>query len=388
MIADAKIFGFGGGSSGELKHFDALKYYATKHNVELRVIALDAPSEYAFPLQLKKNRLIDVCSRVCLHSTYIFLNWLKLRKEVLRYEPDILFLGRSRMGFISKDIKKHNRKIKILSFMANIEYDYVDAYFANKGKRLNGLFKALEKKCVFRDEKNAIKYSDELLYLTERDAKRSEEVYSADPKKKNILPICMENTVELDKTSNVRNVVFIGSLGYEANIESLKWFVNNIWKPYFENKSDIKFIVGGSHPSEELKDMLKRIKNVTLYENFGKPTDIIPKGSLIVAPILAGAGMKVKVAESLSMGLPIAASEEALVGYENAISDDKLGSIVQADSVEQYVDAINKYLNMSSEEIEEIKEQNQELFRKFYSYDVSRKTIEQVIVKTIDTEIY
>lgn len=384
MIADTKIYGYGGGSNEERKNYDALKFFSDKYGSEFKVIALDPPDAYAFPYKLKKNRFIDICSRLCLHSTYIFMNWIKLKKEVLRFGPDILFLGRSRMGFIAKDVKRSRSNAQIVCFMANIECDYVDGYFANKNSRISSLYKALEKRCVFRDEKNAIKYSDELLYLTERDANRSVELYSADPKKKNILPICVKDTVELEKTSSKRTVVFVGSLGYESNVESLTWFVREVWKPHFESHSNIDFIVGGSKPSENLKRFLKDVGNLTLYENFRSQADIIPKESMIVAPILTGAGMKVKVAEALSMGLSIVASEEALVGYENAIINDKLGGVLQADSVEQYVDAINNYLSMSSEKLERIKKQNQELFRKYYSYDVSRSIIEQVIVKWAD----
>ena len=100
MIADTKIFGYGGGSNEERKNFDALKFFSNNYSSDFKIIALDPPDEYAFSEKLKKNRFIDIYSRIFLHSTYIFWNWIKIKKEILLYDADILFLGRSRMGFV------------------------------------------------------------------------------------------------------------------------------------------------------------------------------------------------------------------------------------------------------------------------------------------------
>ncbi|MCC2728841.1 hypothetical protein LK490_23635, partial [Blautia sp. MSK22_86] len=68
-----------------------------------------------------------------------------------------------------------------------------------------------------------------------------------------------------------------------------------------------------------LKQLVTQIPNCVLYENFANLESIVPVQAMVIAPIQKGAGMKVKVAETLSMGLMIAASDEALVGYEKAL---------------------------------------------------------------------
>ena len=60
----------------------------------------------------------------------------------------------------------------------------------------------------------------------------------------------------------------------------------------------------------------------------------------MIAPIAKGAGMKVKVADTLSMGLMIAASDEALVGYEEALTLDLLNGIICANTDSEYKDAL------------------------------------------------
>lgn len=95
----------------------------------------------------------------------------------------------------------------------------------------------------------------------------------------------------------------------------------------------------------------------------------------MLAPIEKGAGMKVKVAETLSMGLMIAASDEALVGYEEAEKEDRLGGILRVNSTEEYKKAINSYMHIADDQLTMIAKQNIELYKKYYSYDRSRKVI-------------
>jgi len=117
--------------------------------------------------------------------------------------------------------------------------------------------------------------------------------------------------------------------------------------------------------------------------DFNELEDFLPQNSLMVAPIPTGAGMKVKVAETLSMGLPIAGSDEALVGYEDAIRDDKLHAIIRANSVDEYVEAINLLFASGEKNLMEIEIQNQQIFCKHYSFDIAKKCIENIMTKII-----
>ena len=69
----------------------------------------------------------------------------------------------------------------------------------------------------------------------------------------------------------------------------------------------------------------------------------------MIAPIEKGAGMKVKVADSLSMGIMVVGSDEALVGYDEAINDDINNSIIRANTPDEYKEAIMSYLCLSQD---------------------------------------
>ena len=113
--------------------------------------------------------------------------------------------------------------------------------------------------------------------------------------------------------------------------------------------------------------------------DFDKPEDFLPQNSLMVAPIPTGAGMKVKVAETLSMGLPIVGSDEALVGYDDAIHEDTLHAISRANSVAEYIEVINRFFDTEVKELLKIEIQNKQIFNKHYSFNIAKICVEDIM---------
>lgn len=375
LISDNKIFGFGGGCLEEKKYYDGLKKYAQKNNIEFKVISPDEKISEKLDLSLKKNKIIDIYVRLKGHSSYIYYNFRINKNKFKNYAPNIVIIGRSRFGYIAKFYKKINPKCKIICNMENVEYDYVDGYFSNNKSIIKKLYVEWEKLCVKRDEKMALKYSDAINFLSLRDKKRTYELYKIKNKKEMILPICLENSRELYLKSNVRNIVFVGSLNYESNVRAVINFIDNVWIKYFNNNTKLNLIIAGSNPTKDIEERVKRLDNCIIHKNFKTLEDIIPKHSLMIAPIEKGAGMKVKVAETLSMGLPIVASDEALVGYELALENCINNSIMRANSDNEYVNAINNFITLSDKQLNDIEVENKKLFEKYYSYNVSRNKI-------------
>ena len=152
-----------------------------------------------------------------------------------------------------------------------------------------------------------------------------------------------------------------------------------MWLPYFRDNKNIRLTIAGSKPTLAVKELIKKADNITLIEDFDDVKDFISKKSLMIAPIAKGAGMKVKVADTLSMGLMIAASDEALVGYEEALNLDLLNGIIRANTDSEYKDALFLYLNSSKDELEAIELQNTNIFDRYYSFKRSRELVALVI---------
>lgn len=380
-ITDNNIMGHGGGCLGARKYYSAIKAYAAKKNASFRVISLGQNMPEAMNVDVVKNRKLDKSARLHGHSNFMYFTWEKHKDKIMAYHADVLFLGRTRLGFIAKELKKVQPEIKIITFVDNIEYDYVDSYFALKKGIKGKILKTIEKYVVRNDEGDAVKYSDRLVYLTHRDVKRCKELYHYNDPCEYILPICLEHTRNLKIKTSKKTVAFIGSLGYGANVSAVEMLIKQVWLPNFAQNDDFQLIIAGGNPIDEIYRWTKLAPNIRLVANFNEPEDFLPQNSLMVAPIPTGAGMKVKVAETLSMGLPIAGSDEALVGYEEAIKDDKLYGIQRANAVEEYVHAIQTFAEMDDGMLLQIECQNVQLFQKYYTFKRAKKLVSELISK-------
>lgn len=98
-------------------------------------------------------------------------------------------------------------------------------------------------------------------------------------------------------------ILFVGAMARKENDEAAKWFIEEIWDS--EPCPNYTFAIAGSNPSHELKTMVAERSNVELL---GFVTDLdatYNESSVVVIPLLRGAGVKFKTLEALISGTPV-----------------------------------------------------------------------------------
>lgn len=343
----------GGGSIGQLKIYNSLKHLLDNGEIaSFKVISPDEYIEYSANLKIIKERKKDLKSRLLFHSNYLYL----YKKEIITYIKNnpinIVILGNSRLGFLINKIKKIKRDVKVISHFDNVEFDYVNCAYKNKLKRL------FEKMCVYRDEKKAAKNSDILATLTDRDINSIIKYYKT-TKKIIKYPVCVSTNDVLEETLDP-NLLFIGSLNYAPNIDAIRSLI----KVFKKQASFKKIIIGGSKPNAELLSLVENEPNVECYFNFKKLSDFAKKGDILVSLLHDGAGMKVKVAEAISVGLLVVGTPETFVGYEDVL--DKGGLFM----VSSEMDLLNILSYLGTRPLSQIlvwAENNKQIFLENYS---------------------
>lgn len=110
------------------------------------------------------------------------------------------------------------------------------------------------------------------------------------------------------------DILFIGSFIHKPNIDSLVWFVKSIF-PLVKNEiKDIKLIVVGSNPTAEILDLGTNDVVVKGYVPDASP--YFENTRIMVAPLRYGAGVKGKVLEAMSYGLPVVTTSIGAEGIE------------------------------------------------------------------------
>ncbi|MBN1464039.1 MAG: glycosyltransferase family 4 protein [Paludibacteraceae bacterium] len=113
---------------------------------------------------------------------------------------------------------------------------------------------------------------------------------------------------------NSKTILFYGNLKRRENHLSAVWFINNVFTNIISKDSTIKFILAGAQPHQELLNYKSNNIEIT---GFLQNTDaVFQKASIFVAPLKFGAGIKIKVLEAMSAGLPVITNTIGIEGID------------------------------------------------------------------------
>ena len=123
-----------------------------------------------------------------------------------------------------------------------------------------------------------------------------------------------------------RDVAFLGGFGHTPNAEAVLYFVRSVMPGLLAAKPDLVFRVYGSRVPPEIEALAS--DNVVIEGFVEDLSEVFDTCRVFVAPLLSGAGIKGKVLESMSRGVPavlspVAAEATGLVhGASTLIAED------------------------------------------------------------------
>ncbi len=139
------------------------------------------------------------------------------------------------------------------------------------------------------------------------------------------------------KPASVFNVLWMGGFGWYPNAEGVKWYADEV-HPHIRDaleESGIVLHFCGSNPPEELRVLHdgSRIKVHGFVDDL-KP--ILDDAHLLIVPLLSGGGIRVKIVEAMSAGIPVLSTSK---GCEGIGATDGVDILV-ADNAVQFAQEI------------------------------------------------
>lgn len=253
---------------------------------------------------------------------------------------DLVFIESTRCGFIF-DEKYRYKFQRSICVVHNVELDYL-LY----NRKWNELFMFIFKKIIRKSEQTTIARCDLLLFLHEFDKKRFEFLYNCNVTKKSYFhPVCsFRPTYSIVPASQREKVIlFMGSLDALFNEIAITKFLNTCWPGLSNYGYTLK--IAGRNPSEKLIATVKQYQFVQTIANPSQDEmmQIIRNARMLILPDETGTGMKLRVAEAMSYGIPIVGTSAGLTGYTNIA---EYGIVV--DSIELMQDAIVSLIDNDS----------------------------------------
>jgi glycosyltransferase involved in cell wall biosynthesis len=127
-----------------------------------------------------------------------------------------------------------------------------------------------------------------------------------------------------------QDIVFIGGFQHTPNVDAAIFLTNEILPSIKKQIKNVKLFIVGSNPPDQVKALASEDTIVTGYV-----PDIAPyfeRFKVMIAPIRYGAGIRGKITESMSFGLPVVTTTLGAEGLDMIEGD----SILIANSPEEF----------------------------------------------------
>ena len=173
--------------------------------------------------------------------------------------------------------------------------------------------------------------------------------------------------------SESNGILFFGAMDRPENYESAVWFIENVFIPHLQDNH--VFYIVGNKPHHVLDKYKSERIAVT-----GFVPDIrqyLSKSFCMAAPLTMGAGIKVKVIEAMSAGLPVLANDIAIEGIPAVNNVHYLYCRNPGD----YAAAVGR-IDKDRAGLREISANAKKLVADVFNLDKSYSTYKQAIYKT------
>ncbi len=131
-------------------------------------------------------------------------------------------------------------------------------------------------------------------------------------------------------------LLFVGSMDYHANADSVIWFAQSVWPEISRKFPSLKFNIVGRSPGRDVQLLASDKIHVTGTVNDVRP--FYADAVAVIVPLRVGGGTRLKILEAMAMGVPVISTA---LGAEGVAATDGR-EILLADSAEEMIEALDR----------------------------------------------
>jgi len=249
-----------------------------------------------------------------------------VRDLVKQHDFDVIHtdqLSMAQFGWMAKNwqqIESPDRKSPYLIFDAhNATWTIVDRMRSHVLSIARPLI-SLEKKKIQKYEDWLITNFDHTLAVSEIDKTA---LLSLQPSNKelnekiSVIPIAIDTNqiTPVKQTEQSLQILTVGSLHYPPNADGIRWFINNVFSLIIAKKTSAGLTIIGKNPPADFYESAAKYPGKILITGYVENlTPYFEKAALLVVPVLAGGGMRVRILEGFARQLPVVTTTIGLEG--------------------------------------------------------------------------
>lgn len=341
-------------SGGKIRSYNLLRQLRARHEVTLlsyypgeRDAVYDAELRSAFPaaitLQIPPTRetpvrsAVHYAARVPFRAPYAVSKFTS--REVRRCVGGMLRERRCEVAvcdFLSASLNfPRQRDVPCVLFQHNVEsllWQRQARHERNLAKRQ--LF-ALEAAKMAHYERAAVRRFDHIIAVSQYDRTALSTMVSAE--RITIVPTGVDlrqyQTIS-QSIPDTHNVVFLGSMDWEANVDGAEFFCRQIWPAIRKHVQSARFQIVGRNPAARIRALADDSIEVT-----GTVPSVLPylaQAAVLVVPLRIGGGTRLKIFEGMAAGRATVSTSIGAEGLD--VSNGR--ELIVADTPEAFAHAV------------------------------------------------
>jgi glycosyltransferase involved in cell wall biosynthesis len=225
-------------------------------------------------------------------------------------------------------VARHVRARTSVLDLHNVESALVDSY-ARARRGLPALGFRAEAAALRRQERRTIGTFDHVVVVSEQERDR----LTAEARSVLVCPNGREPSAVLPPAPDP-TVAFVATLGWAPNVDAAVWLSREIWPLVTARVPAARLLLVGRDPAQAVRNLAGPSVEIT-----GTVPDVAPylaQSRVVVAPLRAGGGTRLKIMEALDAGRPVVATTVGCEGMEDLVGR----GVVVADTAAALADAI------------------------------------------------
>lgn len=297
-------------------------------------------------------------------SNYRVKECLKRVRKLYRkdYKPDIVILHWTPLALLSKKLRRHFPHAKIIAIEEDVMFqNYARRYQIEKDILLKWFY-YIRYHQLKRIELSAMMNADLVYVNNNKDYDLLSKNGIVKQKIRTLIPYYDQYFYVNRKNSTTsKDILFYGAMSRRENYTSVIWFIQNVFSKIGDKT--VRLIIAGSHPHKSLDKFQSDriiitgfIENVSVY---------FEKCMCLIVPLLYGAGIKVKVLEGFSAGIPILTNDIGIEGIGAVASEE----YYHCQCAQDYINVIRQIIS-DRQTASQIGENGRKFVRRNFDYNV------------------
>jgi polysaccharide biosynthesis protein PslH len=297
-----------------------------------------------------------------------------IARELATGKYDVVYFGALGMTAYVRDARKLAPRARVVLEEHNVEWRIFDTLADAVRGPMRHVWK-LEAAALRRYERRMLEEVDAVIAISATDARELRAFSGVDAVV--IPPVCEPLAPRTEVTTEPR-LSYLGHLAWQPNVYGLDWFCRDVWSFIREKVPGVALTIAGSGLRHEGGAVvvppawnLPGITTVGFVESLDQ---LFRESIVMVAPIVGGSGVRMKLLEAMSAGMPTVTTTDGAAGLD--VADQR--EVLIADDPRSFAEKVALVLSDASLR-QRLRDGGYAFLRAHHSAPVARKSLERAV---------